>query len=117
MAPPVVTDSMLNEALEIAAELDKDERVIIEHVVSLASSLQTYIEQTRAALTVQCCHITGEHNPRHFEDKLYVCQFQQADAFARARVVLGMGGPTVDEATSSPTCFWCNRKAAREMES
>ena len=38
--------------------------------------------------TPRCCHATGEHNPRHFLDKRYVCYDQLAEVAYRLREAL-----------------------------
>ena len=46
--------------------------------------------------TPRCCHATGEHNPRHFLDKRYVCYDQLAEVAYRLREALGLDGEPVD---------------------
>lgn len=60
-------------------------------------------------LDVECCHITGEHNPTHFEDGKYVCSQQMADTFAFLRIRAGL---TIkpDRAYPKQGCGWCEGK-------
>ena len=60
--------------------------------------------------TPRCCHMTGMHDPTHFEEKKYVCSDQKAEAFDRGRKLLGFGEVTVNDPIPKEDCFWCNRK-------
>jgi len=60
-------------------------------------------------LDVHHCHITGEHNPRHFEDGLYVCSFQEQEAFRNIRRIGGLHESPV-EAHPIAGCYWCDHK-------
>jgi len=46
-----------------------------------------------------CCHVSGEHDPIHFEERL-----QKYKAFDRLCKALGIN----PEVKSEPDCFWCN---------
>lgn len=65
----------------------------------------------KSILMVRCCHITGTHDPCHFEDKKYVCSRQRENSFKRLWINLDFGDfPTPEEAVSDSSCYWCNRK-------
>ena len=66
--------------------------------------------------TPRCCHITGMHDPQHYEKKKYVCLDQKAKAYDRGRELLGFGEVTPEEAIPKENCFWCNRKKADEKQ-
>lgn len=65
-----------------------------------------------------CCHVTGDHDPRHYVDGSYVCFYQKADAFDRVWKCMdeACGGEgeavTVDDCVSTPDCLCC--KAEQE---
>ena len=63
------------------------------------------------ALTLRCCHLSGTHNPTHYEEGRFVCQSQQAEAWHRAVRLLGLGHlDSADSAVADPgTCYWCHR--------
>jgi hypothetical protein len=58
--------------------------------------------------TPRCCHVTGEHDSLHFEDKKYVCDIQKREAFDRGRELLGFGQVTIDDPIPGEDCYWCN---------
>jgi hypothetical protein len=72
----------------------------------------------------RCCHVTGEHDPRHFVDRRYVCRDQMAAIAWRLRIALGVDEvrevrPGVDrrwvnpeEAVSMAGCHWCDSAGA-----
>jgi hypothetical protein len=53
---------------------------------------------------IPCCHITGMHDPNHFENREYICNNQRATAFERLCKDLGIN-PVV---RSDMDCGWCN---------
>jgi hypothetical protein len=55
-------------------------------------------------LYIPCCHVTGMHDPQHFEEGRGVCEIQKADAFVRFCKDLSVN-PVV---RSKPNCGWCN---------
>lgn len=73
----------------------------------------------------RCCHVTGEHNPRHFVEQRYVCSDQLAGVAYRLVDALGLGAAPhdfghyrrrqVDPATavSRQGCFWCGNTEDR----
>ena len=48
------------------------------------------LEWLKSVLAPGCCYVTGEHNPRHFREGMYVCGFQERVAYRKLRVALGM---------------------------
>lgn len=61
-------------------------------------------------LGVGCCHITGEHDRRHFVDGRSVCTFQCAYAFMLLRHLAGYVNPRPEIAEPSPEfCGYCQR--------
>lgn len=65
-------------------------------------------------LSPACCHITGMHNPTHWENNpVALCEAQKAKAWDRAVALLDIEmGP----ATSDPTCGWCKRRRERARQ-
>lgn len=61
----------------------------------------------RDLLTPRCCHVTGMHDPQHFDDKKYVCELQMSTAYLRARHDLGFGKPKPADAVPVSDCGWC----------
>ena len=44
----------------------------------------------------RCCHVTGEHDPKHFSDSRYVCSYQLAEIAWRLRSALEIDDEPVD---------------------
>ena len=68
-------------------------------------------------LTPRCCHVSGSHDPVHFEEGRYVCGMQMTKRYIALRVALGLptdedGHPLPGEAVSDPSCGWCQRAAS-----
>ncbi len=71
----------------------------------------------------RCCHVTGEHDPRHFEERSFVCRDQLAEVAYRLREALGLdAGPddrghylrrrvSPSEAVSRAGCSRCHPPA------
>lgn len=58
----------------------------------------------REMLTPSCCHISGEHNPKHFEDNPEkLCHYQMKEAYERICSELGFK----IIARPDPECYWC----------
>lgn len=66
----------------------------------------------RKLLTPPCCHVTGEHDPRHYMTGYGPCEIQQATAYTRAIENLGLPRFTGGDGRPEPECGWCNRPAA-----
>ena len=73
----------------------------------------TQLAWLEAALRPPCCHVTGEHNPRHWMQAGTVCQMQKADAYDRIREALGLGKVTASDGRAEPQCRWCTRAEHR----
>lgn len=73
------------------------------------------LQYLRQLLQPTCCHVTGTHDPTHFQrDPSRLCTIQKADAWDRAVAWLGIAH---DRAVSSKTCGWCARaREAAEAE-
>lgn len=65
------------------------------------------LEFLRDLLLPRCCHVTGMHDPGHFEEKKYVCELQKRDAFDRARMLLGFKKISPSDPVSKEKCYWC----------
>lgn len=81
------------------AELSADEL--------LASIPDEALAGLRELLMPMCCHITGMHDPTHFREQKYVCEFQKRYAWERTWKVLFGEEPTPAEIPSDPECGWC----------
>lgn len=55
-------------------------------------------------LTLPCCHVTGMHDPNHYEDGKYVCEKQIAEAFENLCRELEIN-PVVKH---NSNCGWCH---------
>lgn len=74
-----------------------DSRKIAEDVLAeLLETLESY-------LYLPCCHVSGIHDPVHYEERKYICESQKAEAFTRFCSDLGVN-PTV---RMRPSCTWC----------
>jgi len=51
-----------------------------------------------------CCHVSGEHDPTHFQEGRGICFLQKYKAYDRLCKELGIN----PEVKSEPDCFWCN---------
>lgn len=66
-------------------------------------------------LTPRCCHISGSHDPLHFEERRYVCNEQMTKRYVALRKALGLlteERPLPHEAVTDPSCYWCQRREA-----
>lgn len=61
-------------------------------------------------LGVGCCHVTGEHNPTHFEDGHHVCIEQMAAAFMLIRHLAGKTPRPQSAWSNEDECGWCAHK-------
>lgn len=62
----------------------------------------------REALRPECCHVSGEHNPTHFEDQpKRVCYIQKYKAYDHVMKALKFA---IKRGVSAPDCGWCPRK-------
>ena len=52
---------------------------------------------------IPCCHVSGIHDPVHFEEREYICNRQKAEAFERLCKELEINPKT----KSDPECSWC----------
>lgn len=66
----------------------------------------------RRILRPSCCHVTGEHNPRHYMEGWGPCEIQQAEAYSAAIEALDLPRFSGGDAISTPECPWCERPAA-----
>lgn len=64
-------------------------------------------KEIKDMLYVECCHVTGMHDPKHFKNKAYVCFLQKARAFER---LLKYFGIKMLKVKSSKECGWCEGK-------
>lgn len=80
-------------------------------------SAPEFTEEQRAylrdLLRPRCCHVTGEHDPRHFVEGRYVCEIQASEAWNRAcQELFGeQFGP--EDALPKEDCGWCESRAQR----
>lgn len=82
-------------------------KVDTTHAPDEVSVLRQQLNDVREAVKIRCCHVTGLHDPTHFEERRYVCERQMAQAYLAVRIVLKMDPPTPEEATATPGCGWC----------
>ncbi len=61
-------------------------------------------EWLKEQLWIPCCHVTGTHNPVHFEERNYICDIQLAGAFIRFCKMFGID-PVVK--SDIKNCYWC----------
>ena len=54
-------------------------------------------------LWLPCCHVTGMHDPVHFEERKYICERQKSEALERLCKKIGINPKTC----SDPECGWC----------
>lgn len=54
-------------------------------------------------LYLPCCHVSGTHDPRHFEERTSICNRQESEAMTRFCKALGINPVT----RSDPECGWC----------
>lgn len=54
-------------------------------------------------LWLPCCHISGTHNPTHFQERKGVCNTQTRIALERFCKEIGINPKT----KSDPDCGWC----------
>jgi len=52
---------------------------------------------------VPCCHMSGMHELTHFDNRLYICESQKAEAFERFCKDFGINPVT----KSKIDCGWC----------
>jgi hypothetical protein len=64
-------------------------------------------------LTIPCCHISGMHDPYHFDNKDYVCNDQLKEAFFSLLDRLGIEWVKVE---SRKGCGWCNYNESHPAE-
>lgn len=62
-------------------------------------------EEIEKLISIPCCHITGMHDPSHFDNKEYVCETQLTKAFINLLKELGIERIKVE---SVKDCYWCN---------
>lgn len=87
---------------------------------------QEQIDYLIGILRLPCCHVTGMHDPTHYEERRYVCDFQKATAWERAVSVLGLAERYNSEHCGTSVrnidhrlgpwpeddCYWCNKYGA-----
>jgi len=61
----------------------------------------------REILTPKHCHVTGCHNPNHFEQGKYVCEIQKRECYDKLREILGFGDVHSHESYFNPNCYYC----------
>lgn len=61
------------------------------------------LEEIEQKLWLPCCHTSGMHDPRHFQDRKYICGDQVQVALHRLCTEMGINPIT----KSDPDCFWC----------
>lgn len=54
-------------------------------------------------LWLPCCHVSGMHNPTHFDERKFICSLQKSEALERFCKQIGINPKT----KSKPTCGWC----------
>ena len=54
-------------------------------------------------LWLPCCHVSGMHDPVHFQERKYVCEHQKTEALERLCKKLGINLQT----KADPDCGWC----------
>ena len=79
-------------------------------VLQRLADMRAKLEAVREATKLHCCHVTGTHDPTHFEECRYVCQLQKSKAYEEVRKALGMSESDPAEAVPSSDCYWCNQK-------
>lgn len=62
------------------------------------------LEWLRYILRLECCHVTGTHDPNHFVERGAYCNYMLRDAFIRIVEALDINVVR----TSSPDCTKCH---------
>lgn len=75
--------------------------------------LEDLLQQLSDAARPRCCHMTGEHDPRHFVEGKYLCEQQKAQAWHRVILLLGLDHHNSPEAAEPQpdTCCHCHSSA------
>ena len=63
------------------------------------------LEEIEEKLWIPCCHTSGMHDPKHFQDQKYICGDQVQVALHRFCTEMGINPVT----KSDPDCTWCEQ--------
>lgn len=64
------------------------------------------LEEIKRAFEPRCCHVTGMHDPQHWQnDPAKLCSLQAFHAYKRGLAALGI---SYGYACSDLECYWCN---------
>jgi len=63
------------------------------------------IKQIKESIILPCCHISGMHDPEHFDKGTGICDFQIREAFYNLIKFLEIEEVVVK---SKEDCYWCN---------
>lgn len=65
------------------------------------------LERVRAAVYLEPCHVTGEHDPTHTPK--YVCILQLRDVAKRVLQALDVDQATAPRRIHGEKCYWCHK--------
>ncbi len=71
------------------------------------------LKEIRDSIVIPCCHVSGIHDPCHFEEKKYVCSMQMRESFKDFLKAMEIKKIKVK---SKPNCGWCNDYPRKKQE-
>ena len=90
-------------ARKCKTKLSKKDWMILDSDEMSEEIVDKITKMLEAYLYLPCCHVTGMHDPQHFDERKYICPEQKENAFIRFCKDLGVN-PIV---RSKIDCGWC----------
>lgn len=88
---------------KVKPELSKEQWAQLDNQKIAEEAMAEIIPHLEFWMYLPCCHVTGMHDPQHYEERTYICEIQKTKAFERFAKDLGVN-PVV---RMEPGCGWC----------
>ncbi len=95
--------NLVDEIIENGYICDNTEKQELINIIRMSLEKTYTAKEIEKLLELSCCHISGTHDPTHFENNKYICDMQIADAYQNLCLKL-LINPVVKH---SENCSWC----------
>ena len=80
--------------------------------IELKGQKEKFQKKLNRALTPYCCHVSGMHDPCHFEERPdYICSMQKEGAYNRTCKEFNLNPKVINNPNG---CGWCTMDSERE---
>ena len=99
----IIADKIHRAKSKVHDKMSKQVWMAVDSKKIAEESLKEMLQILELWAYLPCCHVSGMHDPEHFQKRTGICSSQKAEAFERLCLDLGIN----PETKSKRDCGWC----------